>query len=483
MREAKGSRCEKFRRDLSGFADRTLSPRRWQQVGYHVAGCEGCRAEVAEIRSICAHLQERATLGAVAPSTLAHRLQGIAGEESDAPLYISSGATSGLPTAHEQRKRRLAQGSVAMVTVAATLFAICILLAPEPARVANPLRQARTDYSLGVTAISVNQSLGAVLLAHSRGAELPAPVDAGGRSSILTSWGPMARDEAAAMLAPSVGQDLTFSGIHRISISNGEGQYWRTDVSVDQVQGTGANLSVLDAAGETFSSWFVPPHSNGYGVAPESWEFRIYDGMEQVAGRWARVLEATDTSGVPVSRWWLDIGSGLLLWSERYDAFGEPVVMGGFIHLDMTRASLRATNAELLLAHSVGSGGAVGDRSWCQGIPECPVTLAGLPLVGHTSSQAHGLSSMRLIYSDGFRNLTVQWNEGVWDSEELVSSRIHGMPDVQAWQAGDGVISVATNGGLALLDEATRELPPPQAYEKAVWDRARDGLARIVGLQ
>lgn len=370
-----------------------------------------------------------------------------------------------------------------MVTVAATLFAICFLLAPEPVRVANPIKQARTDYSLGMTAISVNQSLGAVLLAYSRGAELPTPVHARGRSSILTSWSPIDRAQATEMLAPSVGKDLTFSGIQRIDIANGEGQYWRTDVSVNQVRGMGANFSVLEAAGETFSSWFVPPHGNHYGAAPESWDFRLYDGMEQVAGRWTRVLEATDSSGVPVSRWWMDIGTGLLLWSERYDAFGAPVVMGGFMELDMTQASLRATQAELLLAHSVTPGDAVGDRSWCRGIPECPEVLAGLPLVGHTSSQVHGVTNMRLIYSDGFRNLTVQWNEGVWDNDELASGRIHGMPDVQAWQAGDGVISVATNGGLSLLDQATRELPAPQAYEETLPDRLGAGLARILGLQ
>ena len=104
------SRCDKFQHDLSAFADRTLSPRRWQQVGYHVAGCERCRAEVSEIRSVCAHLQERAAVTSPAPSTLAERLQDIAGDECAAPLYIATGTGEGLPTARHQRRRRLGLG-------------------------------------------------------------------------------------------------------------------------------------------------------------------------------------------------------------------------------------------------------------------------------------------------------------------------------------------------------------------------------------
>ena len=39
--------CERFRPDLSAFADGTLPPRRWEQVSYHLAGCARCRDEVA----------------------------------------------------------------------------------------------------------------------------------------------------------------------------------------------------------------------------------------------------------------------------------------------------------------------------------------------------------------------------------------------------------------------------------------------------
>ena len=34
---------ERVREDLNAYVDQTLPPRRWEQISYHLAGCEDCR--------------------------------------------------------------------------------------------------------------------------------------------------------------------------------------------------------------------------------------------------------------------------------------------------------------------------------------------------------------------------------------------------------------------------------------------------------
>lgn len=475
-------RCDRFRQDLSSFVDHTLPQKRWEQVGYHVAGCGSCRAEAAELRRVCDTLNARTAVAASpAPAMLAERLQGIAGESCDQPLYMAAGARGELPSKRRHRARRATQsGAVAMATACA-LFILCVLLAPEPFRVADPVAQARSDYGLGMTALSVNRTFGAVLLAHSRGAALSTPVDHRARATILTRAQPLQQRDALAMLDRSTADDLTYSGQQRVWIANGEGQFYVTDVSISQVPGMGVNLGVLDANSKLFSSWFVPTAASHLTGAPDSWEFRLYSGLDQVAGRWARLVEATE-DGVAVSRWWLDSATGQLLWSERYDAFGSPAVIAGFTHLDFSQASLNVTNAELLFMHRATTASPTPDTSWCKGMEHCPDALAGLPLVGHTSSHAYGITTMRLIYSDGFRNLSIQWIDGHWEAETVLRDSVKGLPDVAVWQAGDGVVTVATNGGLEMLHTAMDELPEPAPFEVGLWDRAHAGLKRMLGI-
>lgn len=476
------SRCDRFRQDLSSFVDHTLPHKRWEQVGYHVAGCESCRAEAAELRRVCDTLNTRtAVVSSATPANLAERLQGIAGESCDQPLYMAAGAHGQLPSKRRQRTQRATRYSAVAMATACALFVLCVLLAPEPFRVADPVAQARSDYGLGMTALSVNRTFGAVLLAHSRGAALSDPVGQRARATILTSAQPLPQRDALAMLDRSTADDLTYSGQQRVWIANGEGQFYVTDVSISQVSGMGVNLGVLDANGKLFSSWFVPTAASHLTGAPDSWEFRLYSGQDQVAGRWARLVEATD-NGVPVSRWWLDSATGQLLWSERYDAFGAPAVIAGFTHLDFSQASLNVTNAELLFMHRAPNASPTPERSWCKGLDECPDDLAGLPLVGHASSRAYGITTMRLIYSDGFRNLSVQWIGGQWESEAVLRDSVKGLPDVAVWQASDGVVTVATNGGLELLHTAMGELPEPEPFELGLWDRAHAGLKRMLGI-
>lgn len=468
--------CERHRKKLSAFADETLRVREWEQVGYHLAGCRHCRDELAAIRRVCSTLSSPEDREAAAPSTLSQRLQGIAGEHVDAPLYMAAGPACALPSRRRRRNRRMLQSSAAVMGVLASVLALALLVAPDPAVLANPVQQAREQYSLSTTAISVNEAVGAVLLAHERGAALDGPYVQAPRTMMSKDRTRITRATAADMLEDD---GPTHSGVQRVWISDGESAFHVTDVQVDEVHDTGSSLVVLDASGNRFMSWFVPTNVCCEMDDGPPWTFWKYKGMDQVAGRWAEVIEAKDSEGLRVARWWVDQDGGLVLWSERYDADGAPTIISGFRTLTMGEAHLAEETAELARMDPVSSSGAKG---WCRGLDDCPARLGGLPLVAHASSDAPDGSSMRLFYSDGFRGLSVVWQEGQLHGAERVQGMDAGQPDVLVWQAGDGVVSVATNGSRELLHAAVAELPLQEPRTNSLLDRLGRGLSRLAGI-
>lgn len=472
--------CGRFEADLSAFADHTLAPRRWEQVGYHVAGCDNCRREVAAIKELCTTLSGSCAGRASTPDQLASRLQQIAGEQVDAPLYMAAGMPGELPSRRRERRRLLTGSGAAAVTVLASLFVIVLLIAPSPPLVDDAVRQAREEFSLSTTAISVNEAVGAVLLAHQRGALPSEPVDRHARSTIVSSPRQISPETAADVLGGFEGH--TFSGLQRVWISDGSGSFHVADVRIDEVAGQGASFEVLDARGDVFHSWFVPSSNCCAAKSPEEWTFHTYDGMDQVAGRWAHVVEARDSDGRKVARWWLDTGNGMLLWSERYDTTGAPTLISGYVELELDTADLRHEGIELISFHT-SSTAEVPDQEWCTGFDHCPDSLAGLPLVAYSSSNTEEGQGMRLVYSDGFRAVTACWTEGRLPSQGAIRAYddVAGLPKVAIWQSGPGVVSVATNGSLSLLHEAVGQLPGEAAHEYSLMERVRQGGLRLIG--
>ncbi len=363
----------------------------------------------------------------------------------------------------------------AMVAMASVLV-IAFLVAPEPSLISSPVTQARQQYSLSTTASSVNEAVGAVLLAHERGASFGRPRPRLARSTMDSAPQPVTREAATAMLER---QGPTHSGTQRVWISAGDEGFHVTDVRVDEVAGEGTSLVVLDASGNRFSSWFVPSGTCCQTDEGPPWTFVKYSGIDQVAGRWADVIEARDEAGRRVGRWWVDCDDGLLLWSERYDAGGSPTIISGFTELVVGEAHLADDHTELVSMNPVSSSEAKG---WCTGLAHCPSTLAGLPLVAHSSSDAEGGKSMRLFYSDGFRGLSVVWHEGRLHDDRRVNDHTAGFPEVDVWQSGTGIISVATNGSSDMVRLAGTELPPEQAWAPSVLERVGLGLARLAGI-
>ncbi|MFV0428642.1 MAG: anti-sigma factor family protein [Arachnia sp.] len=471
----RATHCEKFQHDLSAFADDTLTPRRLEQVGYHVAGCPECQAEVAALRQVRETLSAGCHEPMAAPGSLAERLTGIAGDHCDAPLYLSSGATRTLPSKRRARSRGLVTGGVAVVTVMASALALALFLAPGPPKFNDPVALARQQYSLSTTAISVNEAVGAVLLASTRGGVGEADASYHARPMLVTQRTPLSADEAAGMLGESMGISVTLSGTQRVWIARGDA-YTATDVHVDQVAGEGTNLVVLGAQGGKSSSWFVPTIETT--SATSAWQFWLY-GKDLVAGRWAWGIEATDASGLRVARWWVDSNNGTVLWSEYYGDSGRPSVASGYTELTMGEAELDPAQSEVLMMSPASTA---GERAWCRGLGECPETLAGLPLVAFFSSEGEGAST-RLVYSDGVNSITACWTEGILDDggKDLVIDQSAGQPKVAAWQSGDGVIFLATDGSFDSLWEAAEDLPAREPYAASLQERLSDGVAWLFG--
>ena len=468
----RGNHCRRYEDDLSGFVDRTLPERRVNQVSEHLIRCPECSAVVEELRRVRSRLHS-CQASAALPDALAERLQSIAGSECDQPLYLVSGGQ----TRCRSIGGRLVRGGVAATVALATLMLLSLALAKEPAVVGDPVRAAREQYSLASTMISVGQGVGAVQWARERGARPGAATQLTPRAVDLGDPVPIDEGNAMTRLGNN-GQSITYSGLQRVWLMDGDGAHRSNDVEVDVVAGEGASLAVLDAAGERFLSWFVPTMGCCSSLVGTGWQFYTYQSSDEIAGRSASVVEARG-DGYLVARWWLDDDTGLPLWVERYDTTGRPTLVFGFVTINVGKARLATDSTQPYPMESVSSVSASG---WCVGLPECPLELGGLPLVAHASSGEGERAYQRLVYSDGVRTLSVSWTPGVLAGDSRVSDESPGLPQVAAWQVGDGVVSVATNGPRTLMAEACKALPKPKENRFGLLERMGSGLGRLVGI-
>ena len=108
--------------------------------------------------------------------------------------------------------------------------------------------------------------------------------------------------------------------------------------------------------------------------------------------------------------------------------------------------------------------------------------MAGLPLVGLAKSQEGEVPQQRLVYSDGVSMLSVSWTEGVLTGDKRLVDDSPGQPLVEAWQVGNGVLSVTTGGSRKLLATACGELPEAEDYRFGWWERVGSGFQRLLGI-
>ena len=377
------------------------------------------------------------------PESLTERLQDIAGNECDQPLYLI--AEDG--TRCRSVGWRLLRGSVAATLALATLMMLSLALAKEPTIIGDPVRAAREQYSLALTTINVGQGVGAVQWARERGARPGAVAQLSPRPINLGQAVPIDESNAMARLGNN-GQSITYSGRQRVWLMDGDGSHRANDVEVDVVAGEGASLTVLDATGERFLSWFVPTMGCCSSLAGTGLQFYTYQSSDDIAGRSASVVEAHG-DGYLVARWWLDDETGLPLWVERYNMAGSPTLVFGFVTISIGTAQLATASTQPYPMESVSSASTSG---WCVGLP------------------------------DGVRTLSVSWTPGVLAGGNRVSDDSPGLPQVSVWQVGEGVVSVATNGPRTLMAEACKTLPQMQENKFGFVERMGSGLGRLVGI-
>lgn len=467
--------CERIRPDLSAYADQTLPPKRWEQVAYHLAGCAECRAELTAIDAVCSELSK---CRASDPSAmLAARLESIAGEQAAAPLYMASGPGE-LPSARRTRNRRVAQGSVAMLVVVMSAVVFAVLIAPEPLRISDPVKAAREQFSMSSSAVSVNEAVGAVLLAFERGADLGESVSYQPRGND-NDMRPVQPERAARLLRGATDSSASYTGTQRVWISDGSGHYRNASVRTTKVAGEGAQLEVFDSRGDRFMSSFLPAMTTSPVDAPDDWEFTEGAQVESVGGRDAVHLQAND-GGRPVAAWWFDTDSGVLLWTERYEASGDVSLAMGYQELKLGEATLSEDVAQQISLHPASTSQTDG---WCIGLARCPQEIAGLPLVAYAASDRQGHRSMTLVYSDGFESAVVGWTEGVLaDGTTQQLAQGAGVPTVELWQCDDAVIWVTTNGSVDLVSEISQQLPQEEPYQASLVDKIKAGIDRLVSV-
>lgn len=468
--------CHRFRDDLSGFVDGTLAVKRWEEVAKHLASCPLCREEAAELRELRERLSSARVPASAAPSSLASRLEAIAGDDCAQPLYLPAGAACPLPSRRRRKQRMLARAAAVGFSFVAGVLVLAFALAPEPRVVDNAVQQAREQFARQATAINVQGSVGAVLLAQGRGAQLRPmpPSDAMPPPHRIAL--PVSDASAEALLRRAGDARVRLSGIQLVQITH-DAQVLGAEVGIERVSGEGAGLIVYDRVGERFLTSFAPDFGSADQIAPSGWTYFVYPSRAAESGRDAQVLEARSGEHA-VARWWLDNASGITLRSERYDTQGKPTISVSFRRLLLGEAELpEERHSAVELSRATASG----QRGWCVGLANCPYHVAGLPLVGY-SSAATGERSMTLVYSDGVNMLSVVWVEGQLAGRERKSvPAATGLPSVEVWQSATGVISVATNGSPRLLSQAVGELPEESDYTRPVWERLGDGLRRIVG--
>ena len=443
------------------------------QVCQHVACCVSCRETVRGIQALRSRLSSSAS-PCPAPLSLTERLEGIAGGECDEPLYLSRGRGCALPTRGQQLRRCLTRSGAATVVILATLFGLTLVLGNEPVPMTDPVGEAREQYYLSMTSISVNEGVGATLWAREQGVTSKVSPVAPRR---LASEQTTALSHEAAMEV--LGRDrhlVSYSGNQRVWLVGDDGALRVNDVRIDEMAGQGTSVTVLDADGQAFLSWFVPTLGCCELSFEPDREFHAHTATETVAGRSARVLEARLGDAV-VSRWWVDLEHEVVLWFERYDSSGSPIVVAGFRDITFGVAQI---DHEAVTTMTLQAASSAERADWCHGLRDCPSSLAGLPLVAYATSGSGEEPWQRLVYSDGVRTLSVAWAPGVIGGVTRMDDDTRGQPYVSVWQAGDGVISVATSDSRALLKRACDELPGEEPNTFDLGDRFASGVARLL---
>lgn len=498
------SPCAGFAEHRSALVDGALADADRERLLRHLLDCQPCRADVAELRAVADLLRRRAVDADTEPE-LSSRLISIAGAESGQPLWsrpFDRPCGRRLPPSRRRtrRIRTLATTMVVSSLVLAALVAGWASAPASPALITDPVAGGTAEFSAGLAQLPLSSDAVSAVLTVAMPA-LVAPDAWAGHGALTVPAAPThphplsaARSAAVLRHAVEVSGQISHSGTAQVSIGRGDRRL-SAQVNVMAQAGQGAELTVRSSQGNLVREGFLPIESAGTNLsgaaAGELINRLVLAGSSgaRVAGRRATMITAVAANGSERS-WWIDDASGLLLWQQSRDAGGQVTTSAGFVTLvvgDQTflahlapRLSDSATSASLTL----GSAQALTSDGWF-----CAQALNGLDLVRLRTDSAVQPGVIHAVYSDGVNLVSVVQQHG-----RLASTvpgftlarrtwwRGSGGMDVAAWQSGDTVFTVMTDGSEELLEQAVSQLPHQPVRTESRLDRVRAGWARIAHL-
>lgn len=477
--------CPSRRRELAEMVDGALGLRELERLNAHLVDCVGCRAEAESLRAVRDRV--RGVNSGPPASELTDRLLKIAGERADEPLWarpFDRSQAGALPSLR-RRKRQAVAGVMTMTCLLlAGLVGVGWAAAPPtrtPALDPGPVARSEFAAVQGETALA-NPAVIAARAAEAtetKTGEAEVPPGPVGAFSTEEAGDWLHRAEAARLAVPH-------AGLQTVQIRHLAG-FWVASVDVEVAPGRSTRVAFPDRAGVTRSALVPAEESKGLDRIVADHRILVAPGPT-VAGRDTVVVEAR-AGDRSAARWWVDRETALILWQQTFDTSGATTLSAGYRsisvgpHEDPThlppRLVIRSSTANLTLA----SVGTLQGQGW-----QCADRLAGLDLARVRSDRADPM--VHTVYGDGIITLSVLQQKGaltgapdgfVWDPG-MRAYRSLGITTMYAWQSGDTVFTVVTDGPAGLAERAVAELPHESPVLRTRVDRVVDGWLHLIGV-
>lgn len=477
--------CPSRRRELAEMVDGALGLRDLERLNAHLVGCGRCRAEAESLRAI----RDRVRGVAAEPhaSALTDRLLSIAGEDAGQPLWarpFDRGRIGELPSRRRRTRKAVAGAMTLTCLLLAGLVGVGWAAAPPtrtPALDPGPVARSEFAAVQGETALA-NPAVIAARAAEAtedKTGDLEVP---SGPIGVLAPAGAkdwLERADRAASTVPHAGRQA-------VQVRHLAG-FWVTEVEVEVQPGRSTRVTFPNSDRGTRSALVPAGEATGLDRMFADHDVLAAPGP-QVAGRGTIVVEAR-TAGRPTARWWIDTQTALVLWQQTLDETGATTLSAGYRTISVgpnadpthlpPRLVVRPSTANLTLA----SAAALQGQGW-----QCADRLAGLDLVRMRSDRADPM--LHTVYGDGIVTLSVLQQKGalagppagfVWDPR-VRAYRSLGITTMLAWQSGDTVFTVVTDGPTGLAERAVTELPHQSPVLRSRVDRVVDGWLHLIGV-
>lgn len=475
--------CPSRIRELLNLVDGALAAADRDKLHVHLVSCIGCRDELASLRAVRERIR---TADTPASDALTSRLIQIAGSEAAEPLYARPFDRSAGGVLPSRRRTRQAVAGAFTITcfLLAGLVGVGWAAAPPTRTPAlDPGPMAREEFAAILDDLPLADPAVVLTRTSDTGATkaesligTPAPTTG------LHPEGARAALERAARAQAST----AYAGVAVVQIRHLAG-YWVSRVEVEARPGRGAEVRPLGArsdSGATVVGAGDTAELTRLGAA-----YQLLTGPGPVIAGYPSILVEARTADRVVARWWLDRDSGLVLWRQTFDRDGRPLISAGFDRLRIGAVTRprhlapKLTPERGITALALTSAPTLEQQGW-----QCRDRLAGLELTGVRGHRSAAV--VQTVYSDGITTLSVLEQKGaltgapdgfVWDPQ-VRAYRSLGVTTMYAWQSGDAVFTVTTDGPAVVAEQAVAELPHASPVLRTRVDRVLDGWRALVGV-